>query len=160
MRAATLLALVPMAMAAPSVVKRDSPAALIVPRDVELVADKFIVRFKKDSVTASVSSAISSIAADADYTYSRAFNGFAATLTPEELEALRNDPSVDSIEQDAVITIQATQENAPWGLARLSNDAPGSTTYTYDDSAGSGTCSYILDTGVDISHPVSLLCYS
>lgn len=60
---------------------------------------------------------------------------------------------VDYIEQDAIITIQATQEDAPWGLARISSNAPGGTTYTYDESAGEGTCSYVLDTGIDIEHP-------
>jgi subtilisin family serine protease len=29
----------------------------------------------------------------------------------------------------------------------------GSTTYTYDDSAGEGTCSYVIDTGIEIDHP-------
>lgn len=51
--------------------------------------------------------------------------------------------------------IFATQEDAPWGLARLSNTEPGSTTYTYDESAGAGTCAYVVDTGVDATHPVS-----
>lgn len=49
----------------------------------------------------------------------------------------------------------ATQSNARWGLARLSNKAPGSTDYTYDDSAGEGTCIYILDTGIDETLDVS-----
>lgn len=46
------------------------------------------------------------------------------------------------------------QPNAPWGLGRISHRRPGITTYTYDDSAGQGTCSYVVDTGIDASHPV------
>jgi len=153
MKASTLLALVPMAMAAPSTIKRDAPASVVVPRNAQLVESHYIVRFKKDSITTAVSSAISSIAADADFTYSKGFSGFAATLTEEELETLRNNPAVDYIEQDAIVTIQATQEDAPWGLARISSASPGGTTYTYDDTAGAGTCSYILDTGISVSHP-------
>ena len=53
---------------------------------------------------------------------------------------------VDFIEQDAIVTISATQENADWGLARLSSTEPGTTTYTYDDTAGAGTCAYVVDT--------------
>jgi len=142
-----------MAMAAPSTIKRDAPASVVVPRNAQLVESHYIVRFKKDSITTAVSSAISSIAADADFTYSKGFSGFAATLTEEELETLRNNPAVDYIEQDAIVTIQATQEDAPWGLARISSASPGGTTYTYDDTAGAGTCSYILDTGISVSHP-------
>ena len=50
----------------------------------------------------------------------------------------------------------ATQEGAPWGLARLSNTSPGSTTYTYDESAGEGSCAYVIDTGIETTHPVSI----
>jgi len=46
-----------------------------------------------------------------------------------------------------------TQSNAPWGLARISHRARGSTTYVYDDSAGRNTCSYIIDTGIYTAHP-------
>jgi hypothetical protein len=42
----------------------------------------------------------------------------------------------------------ATRTGAPWGLARLSNKEPGSSTYTYDDAPGEGTCIYVLDTGI------------
>jgi subtilisin family serine protease len=154
MRASTLLALLPLAMAAPSSInsKRDSPAPLVVPRGADLIDGKYIVKFKEGTVSASVDSAISSIAASADYTYKARFNGFAASLTEEELKTLRDDPSVAFIEQDAKVYASATQENAPWGLARISSSEPGSTTYTYDESAGSGTCSYILDTGIDVEH--------
>jgi subtilisin family serine protease len=151
MRAATLLALVPLALAAPA--KRSSPAPLVVPRDAEPVQGKFIVRFKNDAVSTAEVSAISSIAANADYTYSTAFRGFAASLSDEELGALRDDPTVDYIEQDAIVTIQDTQEGAPWGLARISSASPGGSTYTYDSSAGEGTCAYIVDTGIDVEHP-------
>jgi len=41
-----------------------------------------------------------------------------------------------------------TESNAPWGLGRISHTAKGSTNYIYDTTAGSGTCSYVLDTGI------------
>ncbi|KAI6783456.1 uncharacterized protein J7T54_005485 [Emericellopsis cladophorae] len=154
MRSATLLALLPLALAAPSMTKRESPAPLLVPRGADVVQDKFIVKFRDDILsTNAVGAAIASIKADADYQYAKAFRGFAATLTAEELENLRNDPTVDYIEHDAVMSISATQTNAPWGLARISSASPGGTTYTYDDAAGAGTCAYIVDTGIDTSHP-------
>jgi subtilisin family serine protease len=151
MRAATLLALLPLAAAAPA--RRSSPAPILRPRDAQLVEGKFIVRMKSESMKASVMTAVSSIAAEADYTYSKAFNGFAASLSQSELEDLQNNPDVDYIEQDAIITMSATQERAPWGLARISSAEPGGSTYTYDDSAGEGTCAYVVDTGIDVDHP-------
>jgi subtilisin family serine protease len=50
--------------------------------------------------------------------------------------------------------ISATQQNADWGLARLSSQKAGGSTYTYDDTAGEGTCAFIIDTGVEADHPV------
>lgn len=48
-----------------------------------------------------------------------------------------------------------TQSDAPWGLGRISHTEPGSSEYVYDSSAGDGTCSYIIDTGLDTTHEVS-----
>ncbi|KAL6868834.1 hypothetical protein ACO1O0_000156 [Amphichorda felina] len=149
MRAATLLALIPMAAGLPSV-QRQAP--VLVPRGGNQIDGKYIVRMKNNAMSTAVDSAISSITAKADYTYSRGFSGFAASLTPEELEKLKSNPNVDYIEQDAIVTIQATQEDAPWGLARISSKEPGGTTYTYDDTAGEGICAYVLDTGIDVDH--------
>ncbi|KAK2752711.1 serine protease precursor [Colletotrichum kahawae] len=153
----TLLALLPLtALAAPSA-RRAQPAPLIKPRgmNVKLVADKYIVRLKPEAETGALATAMSAFAAEADHVYNFANNlrGFASTLNASEIETLQNDPSIDFIEQDAIMTISATQTNAPWGLARLSSSSPGGTTYSYDDSAGEGTCAYIIDTGIDVEHP-------
>jgi subtilisin family serine protease len=154
MRSATLLALLPLAMAAPNAIeRRDTPAPVLKPRGAQLVEGKYIIKMKSGSISTATASAIQSITADADYTYSNRFNGFAASLTSAELEAMRLDPNVEYIEQDAIMTMLETQTNAPWGLARLSSSTPGSTTYTYDASAGEGTCAYVVDTGIDVEHP-------
>jgi hypothetical protein len=47
------------------------------------------------------------------------------------------------------------QANATWGIARISHAKKGSTSYVYDDSAGEGTCSYVIDTGIYTNHSVS-----
>jgi hypothetical protein len=148
-------------MAAPSSVRqRDSPAPLILPRGADAIPGKYIVKLvpQKQSSSFSISSAISSIKANADYTYGTHFHGFAASLEDDELDNLRNNPDVLYVEQDSIVKISATQPNAPWGLARISNSGTNSTTsttYTYDDTAGAGTCAYIVDTGIDTEHEVS-----
>ncbi|KAK2616412.1 hypothetical protein QQS21_000654 [Conoideocrella luteorostrata] len=44
------------------------------------------------------------------------------------------------------------QPHAPWNLARISHRRPGFSTYVYDIDAGTGTCVYVLDSGVDTDH--------
>lgn len=44
------------------------------------------------------------------------------------------------------------EDNCPWGLARISHRSPGNTDYLYDSSSGTGTCVYVLDTGVYTEH--------
>lgn len=48
------------------------------------------------------------------------------------------------------------QHDAPWGLARISHREKGTNTYIYDDSAGEGTCAYVLDTGIYTDHDVGV----
>lgn len=95
MRTATLLALLPLALAAPS--KRSSPAPVIQPRGAKLVEGKYIVKMKSGIRAASVKTTVASISSDADYTYSRSFTGFSASLNDDDLESLKHDPNVRGI---------------------------------------------------------------
>lgn len=50
-------------------------------------------------------------------------------------------------------TANVVQSNVPsWGLARISSKRTGTTSYTYDSTAGEGVVFYGVDTGIDISH--------
>jgi subtilisin family serine protease len=49
--------------------------------------------------------------------------------------------------------LSTTQSGAPWGLGRISYRKAGSTVYGYDSAAGTGTCAYVIDTGVYAAHP-------
>lgn len=74
------------------------------------------------------------------------------------INIIRHSPLVESVEMDSVVTINDfdTQNNAPWGLARISHRDPltlGSfNKYLYDDNAGEGVDSYVIDTGINVQH--------
>ncbi|SOC57790.1 Serine protease, subtilisin family [Ornithinimicrobium cerasi] len=81
-----------------------------------------------------------------------ALGGYAATLTPAQLAELRADPDVAWVEPDTVVSLDATQTGATWGLDRIDQrDRPLSGTYTYD-ATGQGVRSYVIDTGILTSH--------
>ncbi|KAI1153044.1 subtilisin-like protease PR1K [Nemania diffusa] len=152
MRSASILASLPLALAAPS--KRGVPAPLMKPRHGDIIEGKYIVKMKSSSTIQILETHKNMVASNVDYTYNSAkFSGFAGTMTAEEVEALQDMPDVEYIEHDAVVRAYASQTDADWGLARLSSTSSGGSTYTYDDSAGEGVCAYVVDTGIDITHP-------
>ncbi|KAI0842767.1 subtilisin-like protein [Hypoxylon sp. FL0890] len=151
--AAFLLSLLPLALAAPA--KRAEPAPLIRPRGSKLVEGKYIVKLYETSAITALEDAMSHFEGDADHVYNvEGFKGFASALTAEALEKLQNHPDVEFIEQDAIMSINAyiTQTGAPWGISRLSHKS-GTNGYIYDSTAGTGTCSYVIDTGIYTDHP-------
>lgn len=91
------------------------------------------------------------------HVYAGVLNGFAADLTPEQVNLLKQDPSVLAIEADQEYTIGATQymdaNGQPWGLDRIDQKfLPLSGTYTYNTTAP-GVTAYIIDTGIAATHP-------
>lgn len=51
-------------------------------------------------------------------------------------------------------TLAARQVLNPWNLIRISHRANTGTTFLDDGVSGTGTCIYILDSGVNTAHPV------
>jgi subtilisin family serine protease len=89
--------------------------------------------------------------------YEAALDGFAATLNGRQLAVLRSNPAVDYIEEDAEVHLDTTEtmdaNGDPWGLDRIDQRAlPLSRTYTFTGS-GAGVRAYIIDTGIQTSHP-------
>jgi serine protease len=86
------------------------------------------------------------------HVYKHAINGFAVEMSESEAEALSLDFRVKFVEEDGVVTADATQTNPPWGLDRIDQrNRPLSGTYTYNWT-GSGVRAYIIDTGIRTAH--------
>ena len=98
--------------------------------------------------------------------YSNALNGFSAELTSEAADLLRNDPLVEYIEEDKIITLPPFSINGlcdrkpdhpncqggggdpdptqvtPWGITRVNGGADGT-----------GKVAWVIDSGIDQDHP-------
>jgi subtilisin family serine protease len=90
------------------------------------------------------------------FTYGSAVKGFSVKIAPGQLKKLQDDPSVKYIEEDQVVTLVipdvkinakpgggSTVQTVPWGITRVK----GGLTYTGSNVA------WIIDTGVDLTHP-------
>lgn len=94
------------------------------------------------------------------YVYTKSLNGFAAKLSTTQLDTLKRDTRVKSIEQDQTVTADATQTmvgGQPWGLDRIDRRfLPLNNTYVYTNtgtsSAGVAVNAYVIDTGILTTH--------
>jgi subtilisin family serine protease len=115
---------------------------------VTVVPDTYIVELKKGV------RAKSGITAQRQF--STAINGFSAKLSAPQLAELRKSSDVVAISQDVYVenALDTTQPNPPaWGIDRIDQrNLPLSASYTYTRT-GSGVNAYIIDSGVDPSHP-------
>jgi subtilisin family serine protease len=119
------------------------------------ISGSYIVVFK-DGVVDALGTANRKIVAHAGtarYSYDGALKGFAAQLPAGAVAVLQTDPDVAYIEQDGIVNIETTQSGATWGIDRIDqHNLPLSGTYTYT-STGAGVTAYIIDTGIQTSHP-------
>jgi serine protease len=85
-------------------------------------------------------------------TFDHAIRGFVVNVDDEALARLLADSRVAYVEEDGVMSIDAIQNGATWGLDRIDQrNLPLSGTFTYVRSA-SNVHAYIIDTGVRGSH--------
>jgi subtilisin family serine protease len=86
------------------------------------------------------------------HVYQNALNGFAVEMSPEDAEALSLDFRVKFVEEDGVVTADATQTNPPWGLDRIDQRSrPLNASYTFNFT-GAGVFAYVIDTGIRTTH--------
>ena len=153
MRNAGLLALAALAVAA----CQDNPAAPAAqdaPDAPELIPDQYIVVYRDDVANAGAltTSLAATSGAKVTYRYAAALQGFAGRMSRAAAEELSRDARVKYVEQDQVVHAVSTQSNATWGLDRIDQRSGLSTTYSYT-STGAGVTAYIIDTGIETSHP-------
>ncbi|KAF9648148.1 subtilisin-like protein [Thelephora ganbajun] len=122
----------------------------------DAIPGRYIVTFKGSvDHDIGVSSVTDRIDSQSNVTHKWGFiNGLAGAFTNADLELLRSNPHVASIEEDGHVHTQvpASRNDGTWGLGRISSVfiPPGSDpnaltyTYKYDDSAGAGTDVYII----------------
>jgi subtilisin family serine protease len=105
------------------------------------------------AVTGKAHSLAAAHGATVGYVYSSALRGFQANMSVQSAKELAADSSVSYVEQNQVVTIDATQTNPPsWGLDRIDQrNLPLSSSYTYPNTA-SNVHAYIIDTGIRFAH--------
>ncbi len=85
------------------------------------------------------------------FTYDAAINGFAATLNAAQVCAFQKRPNIRSIEMDKEVSTSEVSQS--WGLDRIDDvSLPLDNTYDYF-STGSGVTAYVIDTGIEVTHP-------
>lgn len=86
------------------------------------------------------------------HVYQNAINGFAVEMSAEDAERLSQDFRVKYVEEDGVVTLDATQNNPPWGLDRIDQrNRPLNAVYTFNWT-GTGVRAYVIDTGIRTAH--------
>ncbi|MFC5270313.1 S8 family serine peptidase [Adhaeribacter terreus] len=116
------------------------------------IEGQYIVTLKSgETTTESINEMISEdqiSAQDVGQKFDGAIKGFTGKLSKDQLEELKKNPNVASIEQDRIIsladnstTIAQPTQTIPWGVARVG----------YGD--GTGKTAWVIDSGINPNHP-------
>src|SRR5437867_2932829 len=78
--------------------------------------------------------------------FDHALNGFCTRMTKEEVEAIRQEPTVKWVEED--IRVETCVETMPTGVAYIKSPQAQAEGYL-----GTGANVVVIDTGIDLTHP-------
>ncbi|MES3000540.1 MAG: S8 family peptidase [Pseudomonadota bacterium] len=118
------------------------------------IPGRYIVVFKDDVADADeeTEKAVRRARGRKHHAYSKAFKGFAASMSDDAVQDLRWNPNVAFIEQDQTVSLSQTENSATWGLDRIDQaDRPLDTIYHYERT-GLGVYAFIIDTGIRATH--------
>ena len=150
-----VLIVLALSFSASSAAAAKGDAAILGSNSSTAIPGRYIVVFKAGTPAADVSAAAEharGLGGQVDFVYESALTGFAGNLPEQALNGLSHNPNIEFIEADQVITIDATQSPATWGLDRIDQRAlPLNNTYNYNFT-GAGVTAYIIDTGIRITH--------
>jgi len=113
------------------------------------IAGEYIVVLEDGT---SVSTAVKSVEGEEVVETFDEIDAFLMEASESEAKELAAEDGVAYVEQNAVVSIDATQTGATWGIDRIDQrNLPLSGSYTYNYT-GAGVHAYIVDTGINATH--------